>query len=850
MGKQVGWLLGLMLCGVWEFAAGTPEMPQGRQQAFVVARNATELQDKGRIPRNHHYQYRIAFRDGGIVVSPLSADPGQSSGWTWGLRLAGYGTPDHVQAVADAQIEMSGTRLEYRRGTITEWYENKPAGLEQGFTLHEPPAPEAADVVLVLAIGGGLHGKWERSGKSVGFLTESGVPALSYGDLRATDADGRRVPARLALGRERLEIHVQARGAKWPVVVDPLIAEPGEPIVDWIETDQVLGDGEGVVEIPVSWSRFYGEPALTAQYWLNDKLVLTRAVDGADEQSGGATLVIGKGGEYEVTVALCDTEGCSASDPLHITVIDPEQPLRTDAAVEEDVLSYEQAAQIVEQTAARLAADPDRPPKVTAARAKGAALWLASFVGQAALKYGLSLGFDALVKEIGLSSGGPNLAAELAAIDQSLGELRTRLDEISRKIDVGKADSDFKNSHRLADVAMQNIKTIAGNIAAAEAGNFQPTQFQLESWAKDNRDSIAALRSLLVNSLTGAVPLLLDYYQLKYPVSSGIEVRSEVGGYLDGFRAGLGVGLVNQAWLTHAFAPNSLYDDGASSDARATLAAAYSMSGAPYPQPPSGPSGFVHRLGSDWAMVSDDRPQIDARQPTKSNDSVEIYNNYGAIGAGVNAPGDISIEDYMVQENVKNGYKGWVGVQSSGSLTSCKSYVRYSEVRIGGNNRQFPQHTWWTSNSYWCPFPPGERFGKEDELKNQFSQTQWATKLTVTTNNWGMPALMDERSIEGYRDGIDVEAINREGGNAVTLIYDTRGYDWIQLRDPATDIVFFTGANQGRTLNLTTTSDAVEIVQGYRVENREGDDSLLPRERTIVTANPGSTSIDLTLDPR
>ena len=856
MRKRIHWLLVPMLCGVSAFAAGTTENLQGRQETFAVAR---QMQGNGRVARNHRYLYRIAFRDGGIAVSPLAADTDQSSGWTWGLRLTGYGTPDHIQAVADAQIEVSGTRLEYRRGVITEWYENKPAGLEQGFTLHEAPAPESTDVVLILGIEGDLRGEGERSGQAVGFLTESGRHALSYGDLRVTDADGKRIPARLALGPDRLEIHLQARGAKWPIVVDPLMTEPGEPILDWIAADYLLGQAEGAVEIPVSWSRFYGEPALIAQYWLNDTLVLTRALHDEDAQSGSATLVIDEGGEYEVTVALCNMEGCSASDPLLVSVVDPEQPFRTAAAagIEDDVLSFDEAAQIVEAVAARLAVDSEGPTTIPAARAVGWGLWFASFVGQAALKYGLNMGFDALLKQIGLSPEGPDLAAELAGIDQSLGEIKTQLDEISSKIDVGKADSDFKNSHRLADVAMQNIKTIAGNIAAAESGLAEPTQFQLESWAKDNRDNIAALRSLLVNSLTGAVPLMLDYYQLRYPVSSGMEVRAEVDGYLNGFRAALGVGLLNQAWLTDAFAPNGLYDAGASSDASATVAAAYGMVGAPYLQPPSGPPGFIHRIGTDWALIDEARPMLvgeNARAMTQTRSKVRDL--YITIAAGVNAPGGLTIADYMDENGIKRVFNdpNSVRVDSYKSLNRCEYWVRYEPLFIVGNTTGWSTVTTWNWKvNHPCGFvftdPYGQAHAEKARVQNTLSATEKVYSVNVPTNNWGMPALMNERSITGYRDGIDVEAVTRQAGNAVTLTYDANGYDWIQISDPATDVVLFTGGNQGRTLNLTTTSGAVEIVQGDRIENREGEDSMQPMERAVVTANPGSTLIDLTLDP-
>jgi hypothetical protein len=70
---------------------------------------------------------------------------------------------------------------------------------------------------------------------------------------------------------------------------------------------------------------------------------------------------------------------------------------------------------------------------------------------------------------------------------------------------------------------------------------------------------------------------------------------------------------------------------------------------------------------------------------------------------------------------------------------------------------------------------------------------------------------MEERSIKGCRDGIDVEAVPRAGGNAVTLTYDPEAFHWIQLRDPGPGAVLFTAKNERRTLHLTTSSRAVEI---------------------------------------
>ena len=57
-------------------------------------------------------------------------------GARWSLRLAAVGTDAVAPMLAPL---IAGTRVEYRRGNLTEWYLNGPLGVEQGFTLAAPP---------------------------------------------------------------------------------------------------------------------------------------------------------------------------------------------------------------------------------------------------------------------------------------------------------------------------------------------------------------------------------------------------------------------------------------------------------------------------------------------------------------------------------------------------------------------------------------------------------------------------------------------------------------------------------------------------------------------------------------
>ena len=168
-------------------------------------------------PRN---KLRFRFANEGVTVAPST--PGQD--WRLALKLTGYGTPDRVDPVMAATLAMNGAnRLEYRRGALTEWYENRPEGLEQGFTLAAPPRPGATAVVLDLAVSGGLQPRPAPDGQSVALLKTEGRSALTYGALKAIDARGVELQARLALADGKLRIAVRTQDAQWPIIVDPLV---------------------------------------------------------------------------------------------------------------------------------------------------------------------------------------------------------------------------------------------------------------------------------------------------------------------------------------------------------------------------------------------------------------------------------------------------------------------------------------------------------------------------------------------------------------------------------------------------------------------------------------------------
>lgn len=146
---------------------------------------------------------------------------------TIALQAIGFGgalpaVPAAVQPLAVAN------RVQYRRGAASEWFANGPSGLEQGFTIARAPAGSArgagATLTLDVRIAGQLRARRAGSGELT-LDTAAGRPVLSYGDLSVTDASGRALPAHLTLAHGLLAIVIDARGARYPLSVDPLVQD-------------------------------------------------------------------------------------------------------------------------------------------------------------------------------------------------------------------------------------------------------------------------------------------------------------------------------------------------------------------------------------------------------------------------------------------------------------------------------------------------------------------------------------------------------------------------------------------------------------------------------------------------
>jgi len=181
------------------------------EREYHASRNRLGLQAP-----NRAHGLRTYFEPTGIRVEDRTR-PGSQT--LLSLAVAGVGRGEMLAAVAPGEIASEGGRVESRHRGLLEWYENSPAGLEQGFTFEERPVG-SGPLAIELRVGVASP---SLQGDDVSFATPGGR-RLRYGALRARDASGRALVAQIALaGPDRLRLEVDDAGAVYPVVLDPLL---------------------------------------------------------------------------------------------------------------------------------------------------------------------------------------------------------------------------------------------------------------------------------------------------------------------------------------------------------------------------------------------------------------------------------------------------------------------------------------------------------------------------------------------------------------------------------------------------------------------------------------------------
>src|SRR5208282_3199707 len=106
----------------------------------------------------------------------------------WGFAFLGYGYGEALKPAQPAAPVANSNRVEYRRGTLTEWYVNGPAGLEQGFTIRQRSlSSQHESLTIALSLSGNLVAVADQDSEGLSLNDRSGTTLLRYAGLTAYD---------------------------------------------------------------------------------------------------------------------------------------------------------------------------------------------------------------------------------------------------------------------------------------------------------------------------------------------------------------------------------------------------------------------------------------------------------------------------------------------------------------------------------------------------------------------------------------------------------------------------------------------------------------------------------------
>src|SRR5262245_45721245 len=166
------------------------------------------------------------------------------------LSLHSFGYGAAMQGVAPGEVSGERQTINLTRDNgVMEWYVNGPDGLEQGFTLAEPPGArrQGAPLRLALYVSKSWNAVARDDGQQVTLRGEGA--AVEYGKLVVRDGAGRVIPSRLTVAEEQVVIEVEDHEATYPLTIDPtftlqqkLTAADGESIDRFGSAVAIYGD--------------------------------------------------------------------------------------------------------------------------------------------------------------------------------------------------------------------------------------------------------------------------------------------------------------------------------------------------------------------------------------------------------------------------------------------------------------------------------------------------------------------------------------------------------------------------------------------------------------------------------
>ncbi|MDQ4120241.1 MAG: FG-GAP-like repeat-containing protein [Acidobacteriota bacterium] len=220
-------------------------------QSFVDALTKTKYKVEPDVNRLGHYRatnyahdLSALFTSKGINLSAKKGAEEHQSIW----QLESIGIGEYQATVSEGFVSTKGQRVEIVRQElgVTEWYENKPEGLEHGFTLSGRPLSPAATgetdaLRLVIAVSGELTARASKNKEAIELIGSDGQEVMQYSGLRVWDAKGQKLQAKMEVVENRIWLEVQDQNAFYPVTIDPTFVQRSKLSASDATTNNLFG---------------------------------------------------------------------------------------------------------------------------------------------------------------------------------------------------------------------------------------------------------------------------------------------------------------------------------------------------------------------------------------------------------------------------------------------------------------------------------------------------------------------------------------------------------------------------------------------------------------------------------
>jgi len=296
--------------------AGPDKAPQGLEASDWASIRAAHdswqhaVQPQGDAPgrwqaRNPGQQWTTEFDGRGFTTRAKGAD------WEWGLELGKFSVGSRRFSVGEngAKGAAEGNRLSFARGShLTEWFVNDSRGLEQGWTLAERPTDGGEGPVrLELIVSGDLEPV--VSDASVAFTDAAGALVLTYGGLKAWDADGRDLAAKFASSEGGIAVEVDEHGARYPITIDPIAQQA------YLKASQVSAGDQFGFSVAVS-----GDTVVVGAPHEDSSTTGVNSTPNESATSAGAAYVFVRSGSTWTQQAYLKASQVSGSDEFGVSV--------------------------------------------------------------------------------------------------------------------------------------------------------------------------------------------------------------------------------------------------------------------------------------------------------------------------------------------------------------------------------------------------------------------------------------------------------------------------------------------------------------------------------------------------